>query len=65
MDRRSTSQDVQVVRLANADAVLDELPVLAQEADFVIADGPGTRRKPASASDVGRSGHHADETQHV
>ena len=32
-----------VVRLHNADQVLDELPVLAREAEFVIADGPGSQ----------------------
>jgi len=41
--------DIQVVRLANADAVLDELPVLAQEADFVIADGPGSQTETSRA----------------
>jgi chromosome partitioning protein len=41
--------DIQVVRLANADAVLDELPSLAQEADFVIADGPGSQTETSRA----------------
>lgn len=41
--------DLQVVRLANADAVLDELPALAQEADFVIADGPGSQTETSRA----------------
>lgn len=41
--------DIQVVRLANADAVLDELPVLAQEVDFVIADGPGSQTETSRA----------------
>jgi len=41
--------DIQVVRLANPDAVLDELPVLAQEADFVIADGPGSQTETSRA----------------
>ena len=41
--------DIQIVRLANADAVLDELPVLAQEADFVIADGPGSQTETSRA----------------
>lgn len=41
--------DLQVVRLADADAVLDELPSLAQEADFVIADGPGSQTETSRA----------------
>ena len=41
--------DIQVVCLANADAVLDELPSLAQEADFVIADGPGSQTETSRA----------------
>jgi len=41
--------DIQVVRLSNADAVLDELPVLAEEADFVIADGPGSQTETSRA----------------
>jgi chromosome partitioning protein len=38
-----------VVRLANADAVLDELPSLAHEADYVIADGPGSQTETSRA----------------
>jgi chromosome partitioning protein len=46
--------DLQVVRLADADAVLDELPLLAQEVDFVIADGPGSQTETSRAPlDVG------------
>lgn len=37
------------VRLTNADQVLDELPVLAREADFVIADGPGSQTETSRA----------------
>lgn len=40
---REALPSVTVVRLANADQVLDELPVLAKEAEFVIADGPGSQ----------------------
>ena len=35
--------DLPIVRLATADEVLDELPVLRNEADFVICDGPGSQ----------------------
>ena len=38
-----------MVRLTNADQVLDELPVLAREADFVIADGPGSQTETSRA----------------
>ena len=41
--------DIQIVCLANADAVLDVLPSLAQEADFVIADGPGSQTETSRA----------------
>ncbi len=32
-----------IVRLTNADDVLDELPKLAREFEFVVADGPGSQ----------------------
>ena len=41
--------ELQVVRLADADAVLDELPSLAREFDFVIADGPGSQTETSRA----------------
>lgn len=40
---------LQVVRLSNADEVLDELPVLAKEAEFVICDGPGSQTETSRA----------------
>ena len=40
---------IQVVRLSNADEVLDELPSLAQEAEFVICDGPGSQTETSRA----------------
>lgn len=40
---------VPVVRLSNADQVLDELPELAREADFVVADGPGSQTETSRA----------------
>src|SRR5438105_14597756 len=33
--------DIRTVRLANPEEILDRLPQLALEADFVVADGPG------------------------
>jgi chromosome partitioning protein len=41
--------EIQVVRLASADEVLDELPSLALEADYVIADGPGSQTETSRA----------------
>jgi len=41
--------EITVVRLANADAVLDQLPELGIEADFVIADGPGSQTETSRA----------------
>ena len=40
---------VYVMRLTNADEVLNELPLLAHEADFVIADGPGSQTEISRA----------------
>lgn len=40
---------IQTVRLSNADEVLDELPALSKEADFVIADGPGSQTETSRA----------------
>lgn len=41
--------DLQVVRLSNADEVLDELPVLSKEAEYVICDGPGSQTETSRA----------------
>lgn len=38
-----------VVRYATADQVLDELPGLARETEFVIADGPGSQTETSRA----------------
>ncbi len=46
---REAEPKIQVVRLANADEVLDELPSLAREADYVIADGPGSQTETSRA----------------
>ena len=37
------------VRLADPTAILDTLPQLAQEADFVVADGPGSNAETSRA----------------
>lgn len=46
---REAAPHIQIVRLSNADEVLDELPGLRQEADYVIADGPGSQTETSRA----------------
>lgn len=41
--------EIPVVRLACADQVLDELPALRRDAEFVIADGPGSQTETSRA----------------
>ena len=41
--------DVKAVRLGNPDIILNELPMLSQEADFVVADGPGSNTETSRA----------------
>lgn len=41
--------DVAVVRLQTADEVLERLPQLALEADFIVADGPGSQTEISRA----------------
>jgi chromosome partitioning protein len=40
---------VRTVRLENPDRILDQLPLLDLEADFVIADGPGSNTETSRA----------------
>jgi chromosome partitioning protein len=35
---------VKTVRLDNSDEILNELPLLAGDTDYVVADGPGSQR---------------------
>jgi chromosome partitioning protein len=46
---KEATPEIQIVRLANADEVLDELPALAHDADYVIADGPGSQTETSRA----------------
>lgn len=39
---KEAAPGVQLVRLSTPNEILNELPALAQETDFVIADGPGS-----------------------
>src|SRR5207249_2896051 len=41
--------DIRSVRLGSADQILDLLPALAQEADYVVADGPGSNTETSRA----------------
>jgi chromosome partitioning protein len=41
--------EVKTVRLADPDEILDRLPALGQEADYVIADGPGSNTETSRA----------------
>lgn len=40
---------VPVVRLSDADQVFEELPLLSADADFVVADGPGSQTETSRA----------------
>jgi chromosome partitioning protein len=46
---REAAPKVQAVRLDNPDMILNELPILSQEADFVVADGPGGQNETSRA----------------
>jgi chromosome partitioning protein len=41
--------DIQTVRLESPDKILDKLPALAQEADYIVADGPGSNTETSRA----------------
>ena len=41
--------DVKTVRLADPDEILDRLPALGQQTDFVVADGPGSNTETSRA----------------
>src|SRR5919202_969873 len=40
---------VKCVRLADPDAILDTLPSLAEQSDFIVADGPGSNTETSRA----------------
>lgn len=46
---REAEPGVKAVRLDNPDVILNELPQLNQEADFVVADGPGSQTETSRA----------------
>jgi chromosome partitioning protein len=46
---REAVPEVKAVRLANPDVILNELPSLNQDADFIVADGPGSNTEHSRA----------------
>lgn len=46
---REAVPGVHAVRLDNPDVILNDLPTLAQDADYVIADGPGSQTETSRA----------------
>ena len=46
---REAAPGVRTVWLHNSDLILNELPVLAKEAEYVIADGPGSHKESSRA----------------
>ena len=46
---REAVPQVKAVRLDNPDVILNELPVLAADTDFVVADGPGSQTETSRA----------------
>jgi chromosome partitioning protein len=46
---KEAAPEVKAVRLADPDEILDRLPTLAQQTDFVVADGPGSNTETSRA----------------
>ena len=46
---REAVPEVKAVRLDNPDVILNELPLLALDADYVVADGPGSQTETSRA----------------
>ena len=46
---REAAPEVNAVRLDNPDEILNELPILNQNANFVVADGPGSQTETSRA----------------
>ena len=46
---REAAPGIKAVRLDNPDMILNDLPTLHQETDFVIADGPGSQTETSRA----------------
>ena len=46
---REAVPEVRAVRLDNPDMIINDLPTLSQETDFVVADGPGSQTETSRA----------------
>jgi chromosome partitioning protein len=46
---REAAPDLEITRMTGADQILDELPGLAKEAEYVVADGPGSQTETSRA----------------
>lgn len=46
---REAAPEIKAVRLDNPDQILSELPSLDEDADFVVADGPGSQTETSRA----------------
>lgn len=46
---REAVPQVKAIRLDNPDVILNELPILSYEADYVVADGPGSQTETSRA----------------
>jgi chromosome partitioning protein len=46
---KEAAPDVKAVRLADPNEILDQLPTLGQQADYVVADGPGSNTETSRA----------------
>ena len=46
---REAVPEIKTVRLDNPDVILDELPILAKDCDYLIADGPGSQTETSRA----------------
>jgi chromosome partitioning protein len=46
---KEAAPTIKTVRLSNPDEILDTLPQLGEEADYVIADGPGSNTETSRA----------------
>jgi chromosome partitioning protein len=46
---KEAQPEVRTVRLSNPDDIVNQLPLLGKEADFVVADGPGSNSETSRA----------------
>ena len=63
---REAIPEIKAVRLNDPNQIMDELPLLNQEADFVIGDGPGSDTETSRSLLLHAAfGHHALQGQHA